>query len=373
MRIDPRLNGFLEDHGLGRLRPETAKEQLGRNSNFLVRTSSDRSLFVKRIHMGFGDATERFRACTAFDDLRRDDSGLMTELQTAPLVAHDEDLGFLAYEAVSGAKSLAELASSEDDDSMRSRAVELGTIVAALHRLDADRVPERAREPHLPPIEWLEALPWRVYQNSSAPALQIWNRLQSDAEVAQALRQLRQDERDAPAYAVHGDVRLDQFLVGSDSVLRLVDMEEFRRGDIARDLGAMVGEWLHRATLDLLGDRVSDDAGAAVEDVELSHEEVVASGAAALERRRPLVTAFWEAYRAAGGGTDDPDFVDRVTRFAGWHMFDRLVAAAENTSRVSALLWGAAGIGRQALLNPRAAAPALGLPMIEATDEEDAA
>lgn len=373
MRIDPRLNGFLEDHGLGRFRPETAKEKLGRNSNFLVVTTTGRALFVKRIHMGSGDAAERFRACTAFEDLRRDDSGLQAELQTVPLTAHDEELGFLAYEAVSGAKSLAELAAEEDDDSMRSRAVELGTIVAALHRLDADRVPARAHEPHLPPTEWLNALPWRVYQNSSAPALQIWNRLQSDAEVAQALRQLRQDEREAPTYAVHGDVRLDQFLVGDDEVLRLVDQEEFRRGDIARDVGAMVGEWLHRATLDLLGDRSSDDAGAAVEDLELSHEEVVASGAVALDRRRPMVTAFWEAYRAAGGGTDDPEFIDRVTRFAGWHMFDRLVAASENTSRISALHWGAAGIGRQALLNPRAAAPALGLPLITDTDEEDAA
>lgn len=372
MRIDPRLNGFLEENGLGGFRPETAKEQLGRNSNFLVVTTTDRPLFVKRIGMESGDAAERFRACTAFEDLRRDDAEIRSRLQTAPLVAHDESLGFLAYEAVTGARSLAELATEEDDHTIADRASELGTILAALHGLDSARVPARAHEPHLPPVGWLDVLPWRVYQNSSAPALQIWHRLQGDAEVADGLRRLREDERRSPTYAVHGDVRLDQFLVGDDDVLRLVDLEEFRRGDIARDIGAMVGEWLHRATLDLLGDH-AEDAGTAVGDVELTHEEVVASGAAALDRRRPMVTAFWKAYRAAGAGSEDPDFLDRVTRFAGWHMFDRLIAASENTSRISALHWGAAGIGRQALLNPRAAAPALGLPLIDVQEEENAA
>ncbi|WP_122818054.1 class V lanthionine synthetase subunit LxmK [Nocardioides pantholopis] len=374
MRIDPRLDGFLEQHGLGRLRPETAKEQLGRNSNFLVVTTTGRQLFVKRIRMRGGDSLERFRACAAFDALRCSDAEVREQLRTAPLVAADEELGFLAYEAVPGAESLALLAGDQENRIAEEHGAELGSILAAVHRLSADRVPERENEPVMPPVAWLDVLPWPVYQGSSAPALQIWHRLQSDTEVRSALARLRADEKAARQCAVHGDVRLDQFLVGSDGVLRLVDLEEFRRGDAARDVGAMVGEWLHRATLDLLGDRDTDPA-AALGEVDLDHEDVVASGVAALERRRPAVTRFWNAYRAAGGGSDDPAFLDRVTRFAGWHMFDRLIAAAENASRISALHWGAAGIGRQALLHPRAAAPALGLPAT--TDhtalEEDAA
>lgn len=377
MRIDPRLYGFLEDNGLGRLRPETAKEQLGRNSNFLVVTTTGRPLFVKRIRMGGGDSLERFRACAAFETLRRDDDEVREQLHTAALVAADEELGFLAYDAVTGAESLAQLAGEEEDRVVEEHVEQLGWILAAVHRLSADRVPEREQEPVLPPVSWLDVLPWQVYQGSSAPALQIWHRLQSDAEVRTALTRLRDDERAAAQSAVHGDVRLDQFLVGADGVLRLVDLEEFRRGDAARDVGAMVGEWLHRATLDLLGDR-DTDPGAAVGELDLDHEDVVASGVAALERRRPTIARFWRSYREAGGGSDDQAFLDRVTRFAGWHMFDRLIAAAENASRISALHWGAAGIGRQALLHPRAAAPALGLPapLVPSTHpslEEDAA
>ncbi|WP_222192510.1 class V lanthionine synthetase subunit LxmK [Modestobacter italicus] len=373
MRIDPRIDDFLEAHGLGRVRPETTKEQNGRNANFLVVTTTGRPLFVKRIRMGSTDAAERFSACVAFETLRQDDPAIRAALGTAPLVATDAERGFLAYEAVTGAASLAEIAREHSrdggarDQAVAHHAPALGRIMAAVHALDVDRVPEREAQPHMPPVAFLDALPWQLYANASAPVLQVWHRLQRDPAVTEALHTLRAEEAAAAPTAIHGDVRLDQFLVGRDDVLRLIDVEEFRRGDVARDLGAMVGEWLHRATLDIVADHVPTPAGAAVADLELSHEDVLAAGAAALDRRRPVITAFWDSYRAAGGGSDDPGFVDRVTRFAGWHLFDRLIAVAEYTSRISAVHWAAAGIGRQALLHPRAAAPALGLPALAPT------
>ncbi|MQW77547.1 hypothetical protein GHK92_16870 [Nocardioides sp. dk4132] len=372
MRIDPRLDRFLDDSGLGNLVPEDAKEKAGRNSNFVVRTTTGRELFVKRIRMGGSDSLERFRACSAFDTLRRDDPEVRDSLPTALLVAHDEELGFLAYEAVDGATSVAELASEDEDSVVETHLDAIGSALAALHRLDVSRVPAREHEPAFPPVGWLDVLPWPVYHHASAPALKIWHRLQSDDGVRAALLALRDDERRAHPHAIHGDARLDQFLIDGDGRLLLVDLEEFRRGDAARDIGALVGEWLHRATLDLLGDRATDTA-ASLADSDLTHADVIASGVAALERRRPAISRFWASYRGAGGGNDDPDFVDRVTRFAGWHLFDRMVAAAESASRISALHWGAAGIGRQALLHPRAAAPALGLPGEPTNHQEDAA
>lgn len=367
MRIDPRLDAFLEAAGLGRHRPETAKELNGRNANFLVVTTTDTPVFVKKIAMGSSDATERHAACTVFEELRRADETVRRSLGTAPLLAADAELGFLAYAALPGAKSLAEIARDDDVDAQpEDFAEDLGRILAAVHALDASGVPDRSEPPRLPPLGPLDHLSWESYQSLTAPCLRIWNRLQNDPVTAQAVRDLRADEAVAVALhpvAIHGDARLDQFLLDRDGRVRLIDLEEFRLGDPARDVGAIVGEWLHRATLDLVGER--DDV-AAVADLELTHEEVVANGAAALDRRRPVVERFFAAYRDAGGPTatwvDDPAFVDRVTRFAGWHMFDRLIAVAEHTSRVSALHWAAAGIGRQALLSPAAAAPALGLP-----------
>lgn len=368
MRIDPRIDGFLRTAGLGSVGPGTTKEQNGRNANFLLVTTTGRPLFVKQVRMSSPDAAERFGACVAFEALRRQTPALRATLGTAPLVTADPELGVLAYEAVLGAASLAEIArDSRADNGGHDRAVAhhataLGRVLAAVHTLDIEGVPERGGPPPMPPVALLEALPWHLYASASAPLLQVWHRLQQDAEVGEALRLLRADEAAAPPAAIHGDVRLDQFLVGHDGVLRLIDLEEFRRGDIARDLGAMIGEWLHRATLDIVAEHVPDQTGAAVADLELSHDDVLAAGAAALEGRRPVITTFWESYRAAGGGSDDPDLIERVTRFAGWHLFDRLIAVAETTARISAVHWAGAGVGRQALLHPRDAAPALGLP-----------
>ncbi|MDT9593136.1 class V lanthionine synthetase subunit LxmK [Nocardioides zeae] len=377
MRIDPRLDDFLEAQGLGRHRPETAKELNGRNANFLVVTTTDTPVFVKRIATGSRDAAERHAACVAFEELRREDPAIQRTLGTAPLLASDADLGFLAYVALPGSTSLAELGRQPKDDADADEgdagtrdpedfAEDLGRLLAAVHALDPAGVPPRAEAPRLPPIQPLDHLTWESYQNLTAPCLRIWNRLQNDPDAAGTLRALRADEAYAVEQhpvAIHGDVRLDQFLLDREGRLRLIDLEEFRLGDPARDVGSMVGEWLHRATLDLVGEQ---DAVAAVADLELTHDEVVANGAAALDRRRPVIQRFFEAYRTSCGPdaawVDDPAFVDRVTRFAGWHMFDRLIAVAEHTSRVSALHWAAAGIGRQALLAPRAAAPALGLP-----------
>lgn len=356
MRIDPQLADFLTERDLGTLVPDSGREQLGRNSNFLVDTDAGRTLFVKRVHVGTTEAKERFDSCLAFERIRRDDASVGSALGTAALLAADDERGFLAYEAVPEAQSLAERAA--DEAVTPEEVAATARVLATLHSMPADRIPERSSELAMPPVGWLTALPWGAYARSSAPSLQVWRRLQGDDDLRQAVTELRRDERAVRPRAIHGDVRLDQFLVGADGVVRLIDLEEFRLGDPARDVGAMVGEWLHRATLDLVD---QDARSSAVTDLELSHEDVLAGGARALEKRRPSIQTFWRTYRDEAGLGSDDDFTARVTRFAGWHLIDRLLASSEMTSRLSALQWAAAGIGRQALLHPLPASQALGL------------
>lgn len=386
MRIDPELDDFLVRHDLGRARPDTAKHLNGRNANLLVVTTTGRALFVKRISAGAAGAAERIAACEAFERLRLGEARVAETLGAVRLLATDAATGFLAYEAVTGATSLADI-SREDPDATGDLAPHLprlGEVLAAVHGLDAAAVPTRSAPPGMPPTDWLEEMPWRIHQNAPAPVLEVWHRLQHDAEVGAALRRLRAAEAAAVArrpVPVHGDFRLDQMLVGSDGVLRLIDLEEFRPGDAARDVGAMVGEWLHRAALDIVEEHAEgsaetssagDRARSAMADLQLTHDEVIASGVAALERKRGVIADFWAAYVAAGG-REDRDFVARCVQFAGWHLFDRLIAVAEHTSRISAVHWAAAGIGRQALIDPLAAAPAVGLPVPAPTAEEPAA
>lgn len=365
MRIDPEADDFLKANGLGGVRADTVKEQNGRNNNFLVVTDRDRAVFVKRIAQRSESDKERFRACVSFAALDHDTEE-NEALATVPLLAAEEETGFLAYEAVHRAKSLAEAVPEADESEVLNWAAECGRLLAIVHRMDPATVPERSSEPPLPPVDWLTALPFGVYAQASAPALEVWHKLQNDPAVREALVRLRRDEREASACPIHGDLRLDQVLVEPNGALRLIDLEEFRVGDSARDVGAMAGEWLHRATLELVKPEV---VGTTVVEPELTHDEVLRRGARSLERWRPALEKFWQSYRAHGGGSDDREYVVRVTRFAGWHLYDRLVAGTEMTSRLSALQWAAAGIGRQALLNPEAAAPALGLPTVESPEE----
>lgn len=356
MRLDEELDDFLTARGLRRdAGPDAPRLQHGRNQNWLVTTCTGRDVFVKKVATGSPQARARLEACVLFDDVLGTNPAVAQLIRTPRIIAVDTDRGFLVLEAVAEARDAAHAVS--DDDLPEDFPADAGRTLAALHALDVATGPISSEPHHMPPVEWLAALPWHLYANASAPQLEVWRRLQGDAELRTALVALRTAEACAPLRPLHGDVRLDQFLVTPDGSSQLVDFEEFRLGDAARDVGAFVGEWLHRAVLDL--NRDDEDSGA-----ELDHEEVLARGARSLARRQPLISAFWQAYTtvaAAGGRTLDSGFADRAAAFAGWHLLDRLIAAAENRSRLSAFEWAGAGIGRQALLQPRNTAIVLGL------------
>jgi hypothetical protein len=135
----------------------------------------------------------------------------------------------------------------------------------------------------------------------------------------------------------------------------ICDWEEFRLADAARDLGSFAGEWLHRAVRGLAG----YGGNAAVSET-VSHEEIVRRMADGIAAVRPRVVAFCSGYRQARP-TVDPGLHARAAGFAGWHLFDRMLASARRSSRLGALERAAAGIGRSVLLAPADYAATLGL------------
>ncbi|CAM5674675.1 Aminoglycoside phosphotransferase family protein OS=Streptomyces alboniger OX=132473 GN=CP975_34890 PE=4 SV=1 [Streptomyces alboniger] len=193
-----------------------------------------------------------------------------------------------------------------------------------------------------------------MYVHATGAFVQAWGLLQRDAALLEGLERLRATEAEVARVPVHGDLRLDQFLL-AENAFYVNDWEEFRLGDPARDVGAYVGEWLHRAVLRIPAQE-TDDAFSAV----LTHEEVVARGSEELDRVLPLVSAFHRGYRE-GGGPDDDGLVVRATSYAGWHLIDRLIASTRESGRLSAIVRAAAGIGRTALLDPRSFVSTVGL------------
>lgn len=235
------------------------------------------------------------------------------------------------------------------------RAFIAGSAVGVVHEMPAPDAGISALmgggPPPLPSAALLRGLPLPMFRSCSAGELKAWRLMQRDAALAAAVdRLLAQSER-APRVPAHCDLRLDQFLFPATRELPyLVDWEEFRLEDPARDVGSCAGEWLHRAVT-----RRTGPVPAAP-----SHDDIMRHYEDGIEQARPVISAFWRGYREARPD-HDPGLAARATAFAGWHMYDRLLAGARYSIRLDAVDRAAAGIGRALMEAPGAAARTIGL------------
>ncbi|MDT0433610.1 MULTISPECIES: class V lanthionine synthetase subunit LxmK [Streptomyces] len=351
----PAVDLLLRRLGTGPLLAEGLSAHPGRNDNWAGRTESGRSVFVKRIGGTEGESARRFQRVLAFE---RESAAAGRPVAAPRLLGSDDTARLLVFALVEDASAGSELAADDAFDAVTARRA--GETLAALHALRP--VADLAPSPRsLPPLSSFDALPWSAYATASAGTLETWRLLQGDPALHGALRELEAAQERACPTPVHGDVRLDQFLIGADGRLLLADWEEFGLGDPARDLGAFAGEWLHRAVLGVPAAlRGTPDAG--TEEARVAHGDVVRTAVAELERVAPLIEAFWSGYaeRRVSALVVDPELLARATAFAGWHLLDRLLASASRHSRLTAAERAAAGIGRTALLTPQAFVTVLG-------------
>ncbi|WP_189919836.1 class V lanthionine synthetase subunit LxmK [Kitasatospora xanthocidica] len=348
LKTVPHVDAFLGSLGLGPLDPDTVSATGGRNNNWSGTTGNGTPVFVKQLLAG--DRDDRLRRTVGAAGAIRE------EPLTPRLIGADADHALLVFEQIPDSTSGAQLALDESfDEGLCARA---GTAVAAFHGL---RAPDFETSEHpLPPVGLLDALPLEHYGRASAAELAMWRLLHADAQIIEALKALRRaDTPDGTTRCpVHGDLRLDQFLLAGDQ-LHLTDFEEARLGDPARDVGAFAGEWLFQAAAGLPAKLAASSSFGHV----ATHEEIIAAGAAEIERHAPLVRAFYRAYLAAAPAaiTADADLPVRAAAYAGWHMIDRMLAAADSASQLSPVNKAAAGIGRTVLLSPADFTSTLGL------------
>ncbi|MFE6623787.1 class V lanthionine synthetase subunit LxmK [Streptomyces sp. NPDC057740] len=356
----PAVNALLERLGLGRLDAAAVTAFGGRNDNWAGPTTTGEQVFVKTVALTpDGDCPELQRALS-FEELaeRRLPSG--SPLRSPALLGADRAAGVTVHRLVPGARSGAELALDGDFDDELCRAA--GRAVGALHGLGPAENVDTGEAP-LPPLAWLKALPWSAVQERSMAQIAAWQLVQDDTEVVAALHRLRDLEKTVPHAPTHCDLRFDQFIRAREGTgdLYLCDWEEFRLADPARDVGAFAGEWLFHATYSVFaptGEGTPQQEGG-TPGFGLSHEEIVARGSASLRRHLPRISAFWQGYLEFR--TPDAGLPGRAAAYAGWHMFDRLIATAESHATLNPVARAAAGIGRTVLLGPEAAAHTLGL------------
>lgn len=336
----PHVVEFLAVAGLGEF-VETPDARRGRNENWTGRTTTGAQVFVKRLAGSPNDVRSKLSAIAAADAVVRDTSGV----DAPDLLAWDDSSGVVVFGFVPDATDAGSLAVSDDLPS--SMVVRLGEMLRATHESTVPEGVELSTSPSvLPPLESLAALPMRSFEQSSGAELQAWALLQQDAELVRALARLRHDERQVAQRPIHGDLRLDQFLV-RDNELWLCDWEEFRWGDAARDLGALIGEFLAVA----LG-RIADvpDSGP------VDHKAILRHGVERLDAVLPVIRlavgGYLNAHVPGSVQGESELLLRRACGFAGWHLIDRLLASAHEKVRLNPVARAVAGIGRTLVLNP---------------------
>ena len=345
------MDAVLARLGLGRLssaRNLTAHP--GRNENWTCSTDRGHRVFVKRLRGPSRQARHRLRRSVAFEQVV---AGRIADVAPASL-GWDEPSLLQVWRHIDDAESGADLAAS--GKFCADLATRAGAIIGSVHQLPVGEplpgCPPGDRRPELPSAELLRGLSWPAFSECSAGELQAWQLMQGDQALAEAVDCLLGREDQAPRVPAHCDLRLDQFLL-ADGRLHVTDWEEFRLADAARDVGSFAGELLHRSVT----------GWAALTAPEpLSHEQAMRNCADGIEKARPLIAAFWSGYRAARPCHDrDGDLAVRAAAFAGWHLFDRLLAAAGRSARLSAMHRAAAGIGRAIMCAPVRSAETIGI------------
>ncbi|WP_405938970.1 class V lanthionine synthetase subunit LxmK [Streptomyces sp. NBC_00726] len=347
----PAVAAFLRRLGLGEFVPEGLVSHTGRNENWSGTTTSGHAVFVKRLGGDSQDVRRRLRGIIAFEELRADAPG--TTPRAPRCLGWSEEDALVAFEMLPLSRTGAELADAKEFDEGHAR--QIGELIGELHGLKPSGcVRLDASVPSQPSPAAFEALPLEVHRASSAAELRAWSILQQDTELVGAVEELRRVEAAAATCPTHGDLRLDQLLLSGPG-FHLLDCEELRLGDPARDTGAFIGEWLHRAVATLPGPARNEPAGAVPAD-----REVIARGARELHRVRPLVRRFHEGYVSTGRPVTHGLQLQSV-RYAGWHLMDRVLAQASQSSVLHPVQRAAMGIARTVLLTPEALLTTLGL------------
>lgn len=360
------VEGILTEHRLGVIDRASLSPQYGRNLSCTVTTTDNKNLFVKRVN---GD--DQFKASVTADKFLSRVSGSADPVlfrKPRLIVASDID-NILIFDGVSNADSMAAALRDGilDKEQLLRLMSRIGAGLRELHEQPINPDNINVEPSCLPMLGHFRQLPWASFESFSAASLQAWGTLQQDAELYHAVTSLREMESTGTQVPIHGDLRFDQFLIDDDQALWLIDWEEFRLGHPGRDLGGLIGEWLHTAFSMLISKPsppsvVRNSPPQGILDQEFTHDEIVGYGQEALNTVLPKISVLWRSYL----GQDTPvqgiaELAAVTAAFAGWHLYDRLLATSELTSRISALSWAAAGIGRNILLNPTAAAKILGL------------
>jgi hypothetical protein len=325
----------------------SVEQLIGKNLNLLVHLSADGSAgtlaaryVVKQGPVGrSGIPKDGFDEEWRFAQLLRSREELAAlQVLTSEPISYDEENEIIVYRYFDCYQDLGDFY-SENQFYPSAVAAALGIALASLHqatfqrddyllKLDPHSVSRESR--HLHRLNYgheLRHLTPSIFQRVSVDGLKFYQLYQRAHDLSQAIAHLEVNSQ--CCCLIHGDLKFNNILLHDgwcnwrrqvlpgptsllllaedQSVVRLIDWEQWKWGDPAFDVGALVAEYLRAWLKSLMLAR----------DVDLAVALKLA--AVPLEMVQPSIQAFLQAYISQFPEILDvfPDFLDRLFRFAG--------------------------------------------------------
>nr|WP_251364570.1 MULTISPECIES: phosphotransferase [unclassified Leucobacter] len=288
-----------------------------------VTLSSGASYVISRWGELSPDPERRFRRVLQAHDGRFDNC---VHFRTPLLYAVDEETRTTAHEYVH----------------RQPRVSSLSEACAAFAELHAQPVtPTLDHSLHaMPQIALWEGLAMSEWQSLSMGELETWRLIQSQ-DLREALVEVLTP---APIVLVHGDASQRNLLVDDTGTVTIVDWEEFRAGDGARDIGFLFGETLE------------SELRRNLHHVRTARGNITLTNAAdsAVAAAKSIWAQGLTSYCAIRAPMDN-GFVSRSVRYAGWRLAESALAEGATRLRLTADSKAVLGLGLKLLRHPELA------------------
>jgi hypothetical protein len=193
----------------------------------------------------------------------------------------------------------------------------------------------------------------RILSYTRRGAILFLENIQSDGGMMETLESVaRSWEINA---VIHGDIKLDNFLVIEDSVtgtdvektLKLIDWEMVQMGDLAWDVAGVFQDFIFWWAISM-------------PDLE-SPEEMVRNAAFPITKLKPGIIKFWESYCESSGisGKTETELLQKVVRFAGLRVLQTAYEISSKFDDIPPIGSILLGIGKSILRKPEEAAKQL--------------
>jgi hypothetical protein len=347
------IDAVLDRFGLNGFDWATATAAGGRNDNWFGGTTTGRQVFVKIMAGSEAEVDHGMRRTEAFYQTRSE-SEPQNALRTTVLIGQDRDAAVQVFDCLEGARDGRQAALDGTFDS--ALAAKAGAAIGALHSVPSTKLISLENSlPPLPRQNMLPGLTADMFYDASFAQLEAWRLLQQDRTIVDSVARMERASAEGVQVPIHGDLCLDQFLITKDE-LYLIDWEMFQLGDPARDLGAFVGEWLHHAVVHFLAERAKSGSGRPMAAPNIALTPTWRPWC----RSRPMVEAFWLAYRSAQPMISAV-LAPRVVLFACWHLLLRVLTDAHFRPRLDGTGHTMVRLARTILVNPERFITVLGL------------